>query len=230
LPDCCLAFSGELELLVPEVGDDKRLVRNYRLVVPVAVLEWQEESPGLGPDLLARFIGLVGNPRIAIPMHMETFTDGDEGEYANGRPHLRRDPVPDALDADGGPLGYPRTLRQLWAYAGIGDAERRPQRAGIKQDELLACGRRRARAVLYNVSNSLVRTKGSKNGQASPYTLLYETTKMRYEMKVHDRECIRCGTPGKPAQVGTGWKDSHKDASAKRILAKAVVRDLWLRS
>lgn len=84
--------------------------------------------------------------------------------------------------------------------------------------------------MLYNVANSLVRTTGSKNGQGSPCTFLYETTKIRYEVKLRDRERIRCGTPGMPAQIGTAWKDAHKDASAKRIIAKAVVKDLWLRS
>lgn len=190
----------------------RRLVRSYRLAVPAAVQDWVEATPGLGARSMARLIGLTGNPRTACPMHLE------HGE-----------PVPDATGPDGRPVTRPRSVRQLWSYCGVGDAGR-VLHAGMTQEEFLACGRRRVRAVLFTIADLLVRAKGSSGGPGSPYTVLYETTKLRYEGKLHDSACTRCGPPGSPAPPGTPWHDVHKDRSARRILAKRVLRDLWRRS
>lgn len=45
---------------------------------------------------------------------------------------------------------------------------------------------------------------------------------------VHRVPCHRCGPAGRPALIGSPLSDGHKDARALRLVAKAVLRDLWM--
>lgn len=218
----------------------KRLVEIYRRVAPMDVIAWQEAAPGIGEELLARLIGLTGNPRIATPMHMEEGEVREVREDGSKSFHYR-DPVPDGYEADEiTAMTHERTLRQWWSYCGIGSPDRVPTQ-GMGDKELKALGRRRVRAVMFNMTNAIVLATQGKNATrpkaaASPYPVLYATTKLQYEMKLHSTPCVRCGTattkngPGKPAPIGSAWSPAHRDASARRVLAKQVLKDLWQRS
>jgi hypothetical protein len=63
--------------------------------------------------------------------------------------------------------------------------------------------------------------------ECSPYRLLYERRKTNTVGRVHAAACVRCGPSGRPAQPGSPWNDGHRHADALRIVAKAVLRDLW---
>jgi hypothetical protein len=63
--------------------------------------------------------------------------------------------------------------------------------------------------------------------ECSPYRLLYERRKTNTAGRVHAAACVRCGPSGRPAQPGSPWNDGHRHADALRIVAKAVLKDLW---
>lgn len=63
---------------------------------------------------------------------------------------------------------------------------------------------------------------------ASPYRVVYDAARAKYEDAVHDREpCVQCGSKGKPAPVGSDLRDGHKHRRALRAVAKAILKDLW---
>ena len=51
-----------------------------------------------------------------------------------------------------------------------------------------------------------------------------------YADAVHAAECKRCGPKGKPAQPGSPLSAAHQHARAIRLIAKAILRDLWTES
>lgn len=107
----------------------KMLVRTYRRVVSPSVIAWQRDTFGVGDVLLARLLGQLGHPRVATPYHWE----GPTGERV-----LVADPP------------YERSLRQLWAYCGVGAPERR--RKGMTQEDALALGNPRCKTLLWRIA------------------------------------------------------------------------------
>lgn len=107
----------------------KMLLCTYRRVTPSAVIEWQKANFGIGDHLLARLLGQLGHPRIATPYHWE----GPAGKRV-----LVADP------------SYERSLRQLYAYCGVGAPERR--RKGMTQEEALALGNPRCKTLLWLIA------------------------------------------------------------------------------
>jgi hypothetical protein len=64
------------------------------------------------------------------------------------------------------------------------------------------------------------------------YREVYDEAKEKYKGRTHDVPCAPCG--GKlgmrdmpAAPVGSPWRPGHQDAAAKRVVAKAILRDLW---
>jgi hypothetical protein len=64
----------------------------------------------------------------------------------------------------------------------------------------------------------------------SPYRLVYDAARIKYQDAVHKVPCRRCGPAGHPAETGTPLSMAHKKARAVRIVAKEILRDLWLES
>lgn len=125
----------------------KMLLRTYRRVTPPAVIEWQKTNFGIGDHLLARLLGQLGHPRIATPYHWE----GPAGKRV-----LVADP------------SYERSLRQLYAYCGVGAPERR--RKGMSQEEALALGNPRCKTLLWLISKqtTLCRLAPRRCSEAKP--------------------------------------------------------------
>jgi len=61
----------------------------------------------------------------------------------------------------------------------------------------------------------------------SPYRDLYDQRKAATEARRHQVPCTQCDGKGSVA-IGTPWRDGHRHADALRIVAKAILRDLWL--
>lgn len=145
----------------------------------------------------------------------------------------------------------PRTVSELWAYAGYhvlrtgqGVSAVHATRAGSapaggdpdhcffgnqKEDVGVAATRARgqkanwsatAKMRTYLVATSIVKAGG-------PYRAVYDDGRAKYAAATHQSECKRCGPAGKPAQPGTVLSDGHKHARALRLVAKAVLKDLW---
>jgi hypothetical protein len=130
----------------------------------------------------------------------------------------------------------PRTVSELWAYCGYhvigsdsrgqGTSESQPGTAtGIAPKRTKgqkANWNQTARARAWLVANSCIKQTHS------PYRATYEAGREKYAEAVHQHVCERCGPKGRPAQPGSPLNEGHKHARAVRLVAKEILKDLWL--
>jgi hypothetical protein len=145
----------------------------------------------------------------------------------------------------------PRMPSELWSYTGYGvwrtdaDGEINPQAPG---DFGIAPHRRKGhksnwsdagKMRVYLVSTACIkqldreckefgRNKHLPGCGCSPYRIVYDATRVKYENALHRTPCKRCGPSGKPAEVGSPLSDGHKHGIATRAVSKAILLALWL--
>lgn len=145
-----------------------------------------------------------------------------------------------------------RTVSQLWAYCGYHvlhpgqlPADTQQIDAGVDPSSDPGHGPGGAQRGFAGVAPS--RRKGQKanwNSTAkmraflvaescikqarSPYRSVYETARTKYADATHQHPCPRCGPSGKPAAPGSPLSAGHQHARALRLVAKAILRDLWI--
>jgi hypothetical protein len=114
----------------------------------------------------------------------------------------------------------PRTVSELWAYCGLhvvnGASARRSK--GVQSnwsDE--------ARKRIWLITTKAIMAKG-------PYYDLYQDARAKYLDATHLKDCVRCGPSGKPALAGSPLSDGHKHARGIRIVAKTILKELWIES
>lgn len=215
----------------------------YELEVPEKVKLWAEDTPVIASgELFPRIVGLLGNPRYAIPMRMEG-TGADRRAVPDGEP-------------------YDRRLHSLWQYAGRGD----PDLAPVKGDQATLLRRGKITTVtplLYTFSDLLVKAAGrSEEAKDSPLYKVYleqkryatghdrmgdswcEGTTWPYKCSVthrrHAKVCKNrhipplssngCGVTAHPewGEIGSTWRPGHCNAHALRIVQKEFLRQFWL--
>lgn len=190
----------------------KEMTACYRATVPARLLQWQEESAGIGEATLARLLGITGDPRRGLPQHWAG--EGRNRVLVPGEP-------------------FDRTVGQLWQYCGVGARKNRE----VKGDAaaLMANGSPDAKKLVYLLAQSQVKSN-AKGGAA--YRHVYDQVKAKYAEKVHAYECpggyfnalyVKCKT-GKDkayAQAGDPYQPSHVNAIALRIVGKEILRDIW---
>lgn len=181
------------------------LRRCYRKVVPLAVRQWQETTPGLGEHLVARLLGHLGHPVIATPHHWEG---------TGAARSLVADPP------------YERTVSQLWQYCGHGDPARRIAR-GMTAAELAAIGSPRLKMLVHLNAEACMKQAGTVRARRSPYRDVYDARRLVTADRVHAAPCVRCGPSGRAAAEGSPWSAAHQHADALRIVGKELLRDLW---
>ena len=76
----------------------------------------------------------------------------------------------------------------------------------------------------------LIASKCVMVGHGGPYRAIYDEGRAKYADAVHTTECKRCGPKGKPALEGSPLSAAHQHARAIRLIAKAILRDLWIES
>ena len=76
----------------------------------------------------------------------------------------------------------------------------------------------------------LIASKCVMVGHGGPYRAIYDEGRAKYADAVHTTECKRCGPKGKPALEGSPLSAAHQHARAIRLIAKAILRDLWTES
>lgn len=109
----------------------------------------------------------------------------------------------------------PRTVSELWAYCGYdvrggqGPRRRKGQQLNWSQD-----ARMRSRMI----AESIIKAGG-------PYREVYDVRKAATEDRVHVAECPQCVGSANP---GDPWRDGHRHADALRVVAKTVLKDLWI--
>jgi hypothetical protein len=103
---------------------------------------------------------------------------------------------------------------ELWAYCGYvpGQRRRKGERSNWNAE---------AKMRAFLVAESCVKQRGS------PYRKVYDDARAKYAGTAHDEPCVRCGPQGKPAPAGSPLSLGHQHARALRVVAKAVLRDMW---
>lgn len=162
--------------------------------------------------------------------------DGPHGSIVGGEPlgpgHRIRGTHGMAAGAD--PLGdHPgqNVFGTQEALAGVAPKRRRGQKANWSST---------AKMRAFLVAESCIKQVGTDPGHSrldahgtsarrrSPYRDTYDAGRAKYAEAVHAHACERCGPSGKPAPIGSPLSDGHKHARAMRLVAKAILRDLWV--
>lgn len=202
-----LGHLGEMEKMASKV-----MKKRMRKVANPGILAWQKEQGGIGEHLLARLLGAIGTPRVAIPRHWE-------GRGKDSRILVATEP-------------RPRSVSQLWSYCGHGDPDRKLHK-GMSAEEVLAVGNKKIKAIVWNIACACVKAgvRNVDNGDKvaiAHYGEVYLGRRTMTADREHATECVRCGPSGKPAQPGSLWSKAHQHADALRIVGKEVLRDLWI--
>lgn len=135
--------------------------------------------------------------------------------------------------------GRPRTVGELWAYAGLHVIDAPSGHESNETQGRPAAGPpvrvapKRTRGQKSNWSEDLRKRAWLVATQcvkitASPYRELYASGRAKYAESTHDAPCVRCGPSGRPAAVGSPLSKGHQHARAVRLMAKAILRDLWV--
>lgn len=177
------------------------LVRTYRKTVSPRVRAWQVESPGIGEHLLARLLGVIGDPCHATPYHWQ-------GSGRENRVLVADEP-------------FERSISQLWSYCGVGDATRR-RKKGQTVEEAMACGIPMAKSILFLLAQACVKVN------RGVYREVYDKARLQYADRLHKADCPPCGPKGKPAKPGSPWSLGHQHAAALRKVSKEILRDMWI--
>lgn len=160
--------------------------------------EWVKASKGVGEKQAARLLAAIGDP------------------YWN-----------DLHDR-------PRRLRELYAFCGMNVVGTSAHDANESQGKIgagAAPTKQRGERVTWNPDARmrlwLIASKCVMVGHGGPYRTIYDEGRLKYADALHAEECKRCGPKGKPAQPGSPLSASHQHARAVRLIAKAILRDLW---
>ncbi len=97
----------------------------------------------------------------------------------------------------------------------------------------VAAKRRRGQRANWNAeakSRAYLIAESCMKNTRSPYRAVYDAGRAKYADAVHPVECPQCGPRGKPAPAGSPLSLGHQHARALRLVAKAVLRDLWIES
>lgn len=118
----------------------------------------------------------------------------------------------------------PRTVSELWAYSGYhtlpaDGANVAARRVKGQKSNWSADAKMRA----YLIAESVVKSGG-------PWREVYDERKASTEGRTHAVACVRCGPSGKPALPGSEWSAGHRHADALRIMAKEILKGLWIES
>lgn len=160
-----------------------------------------EESVGIAAKGLGRLLGATGDPYV----HPAQYNDGELVEPER-----------------------PRKVSELWSYCGWVPFRKR-------QKGQLANWSVEGKMRSFIIAEAAIKLTGEpdKNGKTrarSPYRDVYDRRKAHTEGRVHSVECPPCGPKGSPAQPGDPWSDKHRHIDAVRIVAKELLKDLWLES
>jgi hypothetical protein len=135
----------------------------------------------------------------------------------------------------------PCTVSELWAYCGYHVLDVNMKLGSDSghgtEDAHRSCARvaaSRTRGVKINwsplakmrtflITESIVKVGGS-------YRTVYDQGREKYADAVHQVPCVRCGPSGHPAMPGSALSKGHQHARALRLVAKEVLKDLWIES
>jgi hypothetical protein len=131
----------------------------------------------------------------------------------------------------------PRKLRELYRFCGMDVVGTSAQGTHDSQTYIgagVAPSKQRGERVHWSPDARmrlwLIASKCVMVGHGGPYRAIYDEGRAKYADAIHAGECKRCGPKGKPAQPGSPLSAAHQHARAIRLIAKAILRDLWTES
>jgi hypothetical protein len=166
---------------------------------------WQKQAVGVGEKQLARLLGTLKDPA----------WNSREGRF--------------------------RTVDELFVYCGYSSVPVSGHRACGPQTASTADGPRVAPHHRKGVQSKwspearmrayLISERCMMQRDGNKYRDVYTAGKVKYSGAVHESPCQQCAGKGKPPlPVGSELRDGHKHARALRLVAKAVLKDLWRES
>ena len=128
----------------------------------------------------------------------------------------------------------PRKLRELYRFCGmdvVGTSAQMRSGSQTVNGAGVAPSKVRGERVSWSPDARmrlwLIASKCVMVGHGGPYRSIYDEGRLKYADAIHAVECKRCGPKGKPAQPGSPLSAAHQHARAIRLIAKAILRDLW---
>jgi hypothetical protein len=210
-----LEHGAELEL--------KRALRTHPLG------PWMKRTVGVGEKQGARLLAAIGDPssRRTVSQlwaycgyHVLPVIQSDRGTHVppdDGHPlpadHKGVGDQRTHVGGDPSSGTSPCTSEAHTPSAGVAPSRKRGQKANWNST---------AKMRAFLVAESCIKHR------SSPYRAVYDAGRVKYAEAVHPAPCQRCGPAGKPAVVGSPLSDGHKHARALRLVAKAVLKDLWI--
>jgi hypothetical protein len=166
---------------------------------------WQKQAVGVGEKQLARLLGTLIDPA----------WNSNEGRY--------------------------RTVDELFVYCGYSSVPAGGQAVGNTQQENTTSAPRVAPHHRKGVQSKwspearmrahLIAEKCMMQRDGNKYRDVYVAGRAKYADAVHAVPCQQCAGKGKtPHPAGSPLRDGHMHARALRLVAKAVLKDLWRES
>lgn len=167
---------------------------------------WVKSTTGIGEKQGARLLAAIGDP------YMRPAMQRPDGTIEPARPRL----VSELWAYCGYHVVHPagQTKRDLHSLpvGGVAPSHQRGQASNWNSD---------AKKRGFLVAESCMKNRGSS------YREVYEQARLKYADAVHQQDCRRCGPSGHPAPAGSPLGAGHQHARALRLVAKAILRDLW---
>lgn len=172
---------------------------------------WVKATVGVGEKQGARLLAAIGDPADRRTVsQLWAYC----GYHVLRSDHCCSETQTTAVGSDTSSSDLGHTTAETHATpAGVAPTRRKGQRANWN-----ATAKMRA----FLIAGSCVKQS------ASPYRPVYDAGRAKYADAVHVVECRRCGPAGRPAPAGSPLSAGHQHARALRLVAKAVLRDLWV--
>lgn len=182
---------------------------------------FQKRHKGIGEKQLARLLAAIGDPHWN-DLHQRPRTVSElwaycglhvirtSGSQAPGDTHKARAA---GTPPHAGSQKPPEAHRS--AAPGVAPKRQRGQRSNWSET---------ARKRVWVIASAMPKFPGGI------YEQVYRDGRTQYADAMHSVDCVRCGPAGKPALAGSPLSDGHKHARAVRLVAKAILRDLWIES
>lgn len=206
---------------------------------------WMASQKGIGEKQGARLLAAIGDPYIRPRIEYEdgrVLAEGPRtvsalwaycgyhvlpiGDHTRIDNHMSR--VADRADLPAGQIDL--DVQAAHASGHGGDPSHSPFDAHAP-DAGVAPKRARGAKANWNATAKmrayLVAEKVIQCGNPG-YRDVYDKRKAATEDRVHVVPCVRCGPKGKPAPAGSPWSKAHRHADALRVVAKEILKDLWL--
>lgn len=209
---------------------------------------WVAAKRGVGAKQAARLLAVIGDPYIKPPQIVD---DNGREVIVPARPRqvselwalcgyhvlpARHNGVAtQGGNAGGNQTGHPGQVGAGTHRLNAGVAPRRQRGVSANWNEE---ARVRARMIAESAAKQLDKTcpvdpevkfaVHVEDCRCSEFRKVYDAGREKYLHAVHAAPCAQCGPAGSPAPAGSSLSDGHKHARALRLVAKEILKSLWV--